>query len=304
MNSSTGKLPTPRVSVLMTIYNAAPFLTDSIDSIISQCLVDWELIVVENGSTDESAAILARYTDPRIRTFLLESNIGRTPALRYAFENARGEYIAVLDADDVAHPSRLERQAECLDCRPALGLVGTWAEEIDSTGNVIGTFQPPAATADLRDLLGWSNPFVHSAIMYRSALAKDVGGYPENVRYSQDYSLILKIARRSEVGIIESFLCKLRSSAGSMTSDPSLRLVRAEEELQLLREAVATLRLSPAAVRRNRHRQAVARLKIGLALIGALRFVAGAGHIASALLTNPMALVDNGLIHQRFKRLR
>jgi hypothetical protein len=295
---------TPRVSILMTIYNADPYLKEAIDSIVLQTFQDWELIAVENGSTDSSPAILASYDDPRIRTFALGKNIGRTSALRYAFDEARGEFIAVLDADDLAHTSRLERQVAYLDRHLALGLVGTWAEEIDLIGNVVGMHRPPAATADLRNLLGWSNPFVHSAIMYRSALAREVGGYPAHVTYSQDYSLILQIARRSEVGMIEGFFCKHRSSAGSMTNDPSLRLVRAEEELQQLREAAGILRLSPTAVRRNRHRQAVAKLKIGFALLGTSHFAAGVAHIMSVILTNPRALVDNGFVYRRFRPTR
>jgi len=288
----------------MTIYNAEAYLKEALDSVVNQNFRDWELIAIENGSRDSSPEILACYKDSRIRTFALSANIGRTRALRYAFDNARGEFIAVLDADDLAHPNRLELQAEYLERHPACGLVGTWVEEIDSTGSVIGVLQPPAAEADLRDRLGWSNPFVHSAVMYRAALATEVGGYPANVIYSQDYSLILKIARRSGVGIIESFLCKLRSTAGSMTSDSSLRLVRAEEGLQLLREAAEILCLSPVAIRRNRHRQAVAKLKIGLALIGTSRFITGIWHIVIVLLTNPRALIDNGFVHRGLRLTR
>lgn len=302
--SVSGDPVSPRVSVIMTIYNAELYLREAIDSIVSQTFQDWELIAVENGSTDSSPAILASYKDPRICTFALKKNIGRTPALRYALDNAQGEFVAVLDADDLAHPARLERQVEYLDHHPTCGLVGTWTEEVDSTGNVIGTHRPPVADADLRDLLGWSNPFVHSAVMYKSVLAKDVGGYPVNITYSQDYSLIRKLAMRSKVGMIDDLLCKHRSSAGNMTRDPSLRLVRAEEQLQQLREAVATLQLSPTAVRHNRHRQAVAKMKIGFALLGTSRFAIGIAHIISAVSTNPRALIDNGFVYRHVRSMR
>ena len=301
MERSSG---TPRISVLMTIYNTEEYLREAIDSLINQTFQDWELIAVENGSQDSSPAILASFKDSRIRTFALQNNIGRTSALRYAFDRTNGEFIAVLDADDMASPSRLERQVQLLDRRAKLGLVGTWADEIDSTGKVIGTFQPPGGTAALRDLLGWSNPFVHSSVMYRSALAKQVGGYPQDVTYSQDYSFILKIAQRSEVGMIESVLCKLRSGATSMTRDSSLRLIRAQEELRLLREARQMLRLSPQAARRNRHRQAVAKLKMGLALMSTSHFMTGIGYLVSAIVTNPRALIDNGFIYRHFGKRR
>ena len=294
----------PRVSVVMTIYNAAAFLKEAIDSVVNQRFQEWELIAIENGSTDASPTILASYHDSRIKTFSLTENIGRTPALRYGVDSAQGEFIAILDADDLAHPDRLERQVRYLDQNAGLGLVGTWAEEIDSEGELLGTLQPPTDARELLDLLGSSNPFVHSAVMYRSELAKRVGGYPKDISYAQDYSLILGIAQCSEVGMIGSVLCKLRSSAASMTSDPVLRLVRAQEELHLLRQAARTLALSHVAERRNRHRQAVAKLKIGVALIRALHVTEGMRHILSALFTNPRALVDNGFVHRHLGTTR
>ena len=111
----TMPLKEPRVSVLMTIYNAEPYLKEAIDSIVAQTFGEWELIAIENGSSDGSRAILDSYQDERIRCFCLPENIGRTPALRYAFEQAGGEYIAVLDADDVSHPERFKKQVEYLD---------------------------------------------------------------------------------------------------------------------------------------------------------------------------------------------
>ena len=105
----------PRVSVLMTIYNASLFLRESIDSLIAQSFLDWELIAIENGSTDDSPAILADFKDPRIHCFSFPRNIGRTPALVFAFNQARGEYIAILDADDVAYSQRFALQVEFLD---------------------------------------------------------------------------------------------------------------------------------------------------------------------------------------------
>src|SRR3972149_9086486 len=104
----------PMVSVLMTIYNAEPYLRAAIDSLISQTFPDWELIAVENGSTDGSLSVLKDYADPRVRVFQQKKNIGRTPALRFAFDQARGDYVAVLDADDISSPDRLARQVAFL----------------------------------------------------------------------------------------------------------------------------------------------------------------------------------------------
>ena len=134
----------PKVSVIMTIYNAGPYLKEAIDSIVAQTFDDWELIAIENGSLDESPAILTGYKDGRIRVFALPKNIGRTPALRYALQQAQGEYIAVLDADDVSHPERLKKQAAYLDQHLEVGLVGSWAEQINERNKVSGEYRPSA----------------------------------------------------------------------------------------------------------------------------------------------------------------
>src|SRR3990172_57674 len=134
----------PMVSVLMTIYNAEPYLRAAIDSLISQTFPDWELIAVENGSTDKSMSVLKDYSDHRVRVFPLEKNIGRTPALRLAFEQARGDYIAVLDADDISAPDRFARQVEFLDQHTDVALVASWAQQIDEHGKVFDVFEPPA----------------------------------------------------------------------------------------------------------------------------------------------------------------
>ena len=171
----------PRVSVLMTIYNAAPYLRQSLDSLLGQTFEDWELIAIENGSSDSSPGILASYKDPRIGVFAVATNMGRTGGLRYAFKRARGKYIAVLDADDLSHRERLAAQVVRLDAEPDLGLLGTWAEVIDGAGVRLRAWEPPVGTAELHDRLGWENPIVHSSAMYRRALAEAAGGYPRGV---------------------------------------------------------------------------------------------------------------------------
>jgi glycosyltransferase involved in cell wall biosynthesis len=165
----------PKVSVLMTVFNAEPYLKEAIDSVIKQNFYDWELIAVENGSTDRSPEILRHYKDERVRQFFLPKNIGRTLALNYALEQAQGEYIAVLDADDVSNPDRFTKQVAYLDQHPETSVVGAWAMHINARGEEVGRFTPPINEHDLYDMVGWMNPFVHSSIMYRGEEAKKLG---------------------------------------------------------------------------------------------------------------------------------
>lgn len=284
----------------MTIYNAGPYLKEAIDSIVAQTFGDWELIAVENGSSDESPAILRSYNDERIRAFVLPENIGRTPALRYAFEQARGEYTAVLDADDVSCPERLMKQVAYLDQNPDAGIVGTWVRQINARGEVIGKFEPPVVEKELYDVLGWTNPIVHSSIMYRAVLAKRLGGYPATYTYAQDFALILALSRIARICIIGEYLCKYRVITSSVSRNPKMLLNIGHEQLSLLQEAAHVIPLSELAIKRNHHRQAVAQIKIGLALVREWKIISGLKRIALAIILEPRILIVNGAVGRKY----
>ena len=290
----------PRVSVLMTIYNAEPYLKEAIDSILTQKFSDWELIAVDNGSTDQSTEILSTYDDPRVRVFTLPENIGRTPALRYAFEQTRGEYIAVLDADDVALPERLERQVEFLDNHPEVVFVGSWAQGIDETGRITSTLEPPTNSEEVHDCLGWANPMVHSSVMYRSAAASKVGGYPEEFAYAQDIALMQVLAQNGRLAIIDDFLCQWRTSTTSETRSSRNRLLIAYEQLALWRYAVKSLPLSVRARHLNRLVTARAEVRYGLAMLRDKTVFSGLGNILRGLVRCPRLIWQNDRVRRFF----
>lgn len=256
----------PRVSVLMTVYNAADYLAIAIDSVLAQSFTNWELVIVDDGSTDASAALVAAYGDPRIAFTRLPANVGRTPALRLAFAAARGELLAVLDADDVAHPARLERQVEFLDRHPDVVLVGTWASYIDATGREFARWTPPTRREELREMFGWLNPIVHSSALYRAATARAVGGYPPDLPYAQDGGLWLRLAEQGEVGVIGELLCQQRILPQSMTRGPRYRTSSARDALTLMEYARDHLQLGAEGARRNREEVAIAALRYAAAL--------------------------------------
>ena len=290
----------PRVSVLMTIYNASPYLRRSIDSLLRQSFREWELIAVENGSGDDSAAILASYDDQRIRSFCFPANIGRTPALRYAFREARGEYIAVLDADDIAHPERLLRQVDHLDSHPEIVLLGTWADHIDADDTVIGAWTPPTEAAALLTSMASENPIVHSSAMYRAASAREVGGYPEHCPYSQDYGLWLRLLALGAPGMLPHSLTQFRILPSSMTRSPKHRVEVARDLLQLAIEAGHGLELSDEGKRRNREEVAIARLRYAAALARSRRLAEGVRAAWHALVADPISLLNNRITRGLF----
>ncbi len=300
MTGRTATVNSPRVSVLMTVYNGAPYLDAAIVSLLRQTFQDWELIAVENGSTDASLSVLQSYADPRIRIFELEKNIGRTPALRYAFDRANASYIAVLDADDVSAPDRFMRQVDYLDQHSDTVLVASWAQYIDESGKVFGEFEPPVDADELYDSLGWTNPVVHSSVMYRKQLAQAVGGYPAEIVWAQDFALFLELVQHGRMAMIAEHLCQLRVLRASMTRSPKNQMLVASEAMQLYSRAAEKLRLSAKSRRLNRRTLAISGIRLGVATIRSGQRLAGMRMALGYALTTPSALWANGPVRRFF----
>lgn len=227
----------PKISVLMTVFNAENFLRESLESLVNQDFIDWEAIVVENGSKDSSRKILASFSDFRIKPIYFEENIGRTEALNIALANANSDYVAILDADDIALRTRFSVQIRKLNSVENLGLVGSWAEFIDSKGIFLQIKKGPVDHETIIKKFATQNPFVHSSVMFRRDLAKRIGGYDSAYLYAQDFDLIMKIAAISRVEIIPEILCKWRVVSTSQTYSGQSSVVRAHDEYVLFRQA-------------------------------------------------------------------
>jgi hypothetical protein len=208
-----------RVSVIMAVYNGEPFVAEGIGSLLAQTFDDFELIVVNDGSTDRTAEIVAGFDDPRIRLVANERNLGLAPSLNRGLALARGEFIARQDADDRSVPDRLARQVAFMDANPDVALLGSWFTEIAADGTRRESHPLPTSHADLSWYLWMRCPFVHSAVLWRRALvAEDVGGYDERLAYSMDYDLWRRIAARHRVANLPESLVELRTHGASMTA--------------------------------------------------------------------------------------
>ena len=259
----------PRVSVLMTIFNPGRFLKPAVDSLLSQTLDDFELVAVENGSSDGSKDVMRSFAaaDARIRVIDLPKNIGPAPALNRALHEARGDYLAVLDSDDLADPERLAQQTAFLDSRPDVALVGSHAHFINETSAVIGSFSPSTDPSALRDRLAYDNPIAHSSSMFRRAAALGVGGYPPKITFAYDLALWLRFAESGGgIAMIGKPLASIRHHVAQTTLAPTYVFTRYLEPLDLYRRALALPGLSDEARRRGRANLA----SIRYALAGAL----------------------------------
>lgn len=209
----------PKVSVIMSVYNGAKYLREAVDSILSQSFLDFEFVIIDDCSNDNSPAILKEYSeqDSRVRVITNEFNLGLTKNLNKAVREARGEYLARFDCDDVSLPDRFKEQVEFLDKNKNCGMVGLWADVIDGNGKYLRTIKYPIANDELKKDLIKYNPFFHPGIMMRKEALVNIGLYNESWRFAQDYEMYFRMAKKYEVANIPKILLKYRETGGSIT---------------------------------------------------------------------------------------
>ena len=228
---------TPKISVLMTCYNAALTIEASVRSIIAQTFTNWELVLVDNCSTDNSLAVVQKFQDSRIRIIALETNHGRTGALNIALNSALAEFVAILDADDISDPERLQMQNDYLDNNSKVVAVGSWYRNIDRDGKLLSKVKTPTSSINIVRQLASDNPIVNSSAMFRSESARSLGGYNPKYLYSQDLDLWLGLATLGEFAILPRYLTSIRRTATSLTNTPHFGLARTCDLYILYRRA-------------------------------------------------------------------
>ncbi len=207
---------TPKVSVVMSVYNGEKYLRHAVDSILSQTFADFEFIIIDDGSSDSGPEIIKSYQDPRIHFSRNEKNIGVTRTLNKGLKRASGEYIARMDCDDVSLPDRLRKQVAFMDSNLDIGACGTWALEIDQTGKVTGRRETPIGKK-LDNFYWQRTPIIHPSAMFR--FAESVGPwYDETIRVSQDYELWLRIRAEQSLGNLPEYLLLYRVHDKSITA--------------------------------------------------------------------------------------
>ena len=208
----------PVVSVLLPVYNCELYLGASIQSILSQTFGDYELVIIDDGSTDQSASVVGCFHDSRIH-FIQQKNQGLASTLNRGICLARGRYIARQDQDDLSHPDRLALQVDYMERHPRCALLGTWAQIMEGETLSERFHHHPVSPGELRCRLLFNNPFVHSSVMIRRSVLDEIGGYstdPER-QPPEDYELWSRIARKYDIANLPSVLQVYREIPGSMS---------------------------------------------------------------------------------------
>jgi len=202
----------------MSVYNGNRYLRAAIESILTQTFTDFEFIIIDDGSSDDSVAIIKSYHDPRIVLVRNEHNLGLTRSLNKGLRLARGRYIARQDADDISLPQRLQEQTDFLHRHEAVGLLGTNCYFIDHSGKRIGTHIQPAHDTHIRWRMLFNNAFCHSSVLIRREFVENRKmRYDETLSYSQDYALWAKLLPLTRVANLSTPLIELRQHPQSVS---------------------------------------------------------------------------------------
>lgn len=231
----------PLVSVLLPVYNGSRYIQAAVESILQQSWTDFELIIINDGSTDDTDKIVACCADPRIK-YVEQDNAGLSATLNRAISMARGRYLARQDSDDVSLPERFAKQIAFLEANPACGMVGTWAEIWQEDRKSERVHRHPSADGVLKFELLFNNPFVHSSVMMRHEAVEAVGPYlcDRSRQLPEDYELWSRISRHYQVANIPEVLHIYREAVGSICRDNWDRLMEVVVALSADNIAYAT----------------------------------------------------------------
>ena len=209
-------MATPFFSVLLPAFNAKKHIGAAIRDILYQSFRDFELLVVDDGSTDGTSEIVAQIRDPRLRLIRLPDNQGLVSALNEGLKEARGQWIARQDADDRCRRDRLQKQARLIAGNPEAVFVYSQARLIDANGLWRGRLRPPVEDAGLRWDLCFRNPVPHTSAVFSVKIGRDqLGGY-RNCKASEDYDLWSRLLRNGRAIGSSEVLVSYRNHAGSI----------------------------------------------------------------------------------------
>ena len=200
--------PGPEVTVLMPVYNGASFLPEAIESILRQTFRDFEFLIIDDGSLDDSCSIVERYGDPRIRLLKNATNLGIVARLNQGFRCARGKYIARMDCDDISLPARLQKQYDYMEAHPDVRVCGTW---IDCFGELKERWRYPLEHREIACRMLFSSPIGHATAMFRrQLLGEQHACYAEDFPCAEDYELWSRLCLVTQLANLGEVLYRYR----------------------------------------------------------------------------------------------
>ena len=233
-----------KVSVLMTVYNTATYLDRSISSIINQTYKNFELIIIDDGSKDGSKKIINKYKNKKIKKFFFKKNIGRINALKYAIKKSSGNYIAILDSDDVSNTNRLSAQIKFFKRRKELMLLGSRVNFIDDKNRKLFSYPKRDDAINFNEVIHFRNIFPFSSVIFRKELLKKVSLFSKKIKNDFDNDFILRVKKKYKIFLIPKILGKFTKRENSLTYCKRLSNQRSSDLLNILKYSKNNFHLS------------------------------------------------------------
>jgi len=230
-----------KVSVIMSVYNSSKYLKEAIESILNQTFKNFEFLIIDDNSTDDSCLILREYAkkDNRIRLFCNVKNQGLTKNLQKLLKIAKGKYIARQDSDDVSFKNRLTSQVSYLDAHPEIILVGTRFIYLDKFGKEYNYVPSRNLTIQkIKNMIKKRNFFPHGSIMFRKKEILSIGGYNTDFKYSQDTEIYQRVIKKYNIGYLDQILYGWRILFNNISTKKSLEQKMYEKLARTRREKI------------------------------------------------------------------
>lgn len=225
-------IKTPTVTVLMPAYNSASFIAEAIESVLSQTYKDYELLIINDGSSDKTQEIINSYKtkDNRIRS-IKQKNIGLVATLNKGIKLAKGAYIARIDSDDIWNSDKLIKQMSVISKDNSIVLIGSSYDIVDESGSYISRVIQPTEDDDIRRAFYLRNPFGHSSVVYLKSAVEKAGLYDENMLPAEDFDLWIKIAKLGRIENIDKICLKYRLLKSGISQSNSYKQTNVTNKL-------------------------------------------------------------------------
>lgn len=215
------------VSVIMSVRNGALYLNQAVRSILKQSFRNFEFIIIDDHSQDNTKNILRSFNDNRLKIIYNSRHLGLTKSLNLALAQANGDYIARMDADDISHPDRLAKQISFLKKHERIGVLGCAVRVIDHYSNTLDTIYYPGSTSRVAKVIFQKNPLRHSSVIMRTSLLKKYGYYDPLLDGAEDYDLWLRLAKHTQIVNLRKVLLDSRIHASRVSEKEANKVLLA-----------------------------------------------------------------------------
>ncbi len=291
----------PLISILINCFNAEKYIGNCIKSALVQTYDNIEIIIWDNKSNDKTLDIIKSFKDKRIKYYISENHVSLSEARILATEKINGDYIAILDSDDIAYKDKIKTQYEYFVSNPEVCLLGSWMDVIDNFGKLITKYKPKFIRYNLNSQILWCNPLVHSSIMYKKSSAVKLGWYSDKLTNFQDYALTLKIYSKYKIAIINKILGAQRLHDGNNINNKNTYLAQ-------IREYALLLRYARMLIPNNTNRQKIIQMNNNSILVNHFKKLLFNFHkktsvknfliLINFILSNPIIIFHNGYIRK------